>query len=105
MLSIDSSTSHPEMSSSLATTQDWGEEEGVKEVEPFCLSETCLKSDASPVSQLGHEAFLISVPNTKYLARATRSSRGREWRGPRFCVGVFASHNGRDWNRKDPGTT
>lgn len=41
---------------------------GVKEVEPFCLSETCLKSDASPLSQLGHEAFLISVPNTKYLA-------------------------------------
>ena len=68
MLLIDSSTSHPEMSSSLATTQDWGEEEGVKEVEPFCLSETCLKSDASPLSQPGHEAFLISVPNAKYLA-------------------------------------
>ena len=93
------------MSSSLAATQGGGEEDGVKEVEPFCLSETCLKSDASSLSQLGHGAFLISAPNTKYLALGNQGPGGRERRGPWLCVGVFASHNGREWNRKDPGTT
>lgn len=63
------------MSSSLAATQGGGEEDGVKEVEPFCLSETCLKLDASPLSQLGHEAFLISAPNTKYLALGQQGAR------------------------------
>lgn len=93
------------MSSAVATTQGWGEGEGVRGFALLCLSGTCWKSDASPFWRSGHEAFLISAPDTKYLALGNwrQGREGVEGRWPLWYS--VAAHNGRDRNRKGPGTT
>lgn len=99
VLSTDSFlTSHPDVIFT-GKSPGLGERKWAKKLNPLCLSETCLKSDVSPLSQLGHEAFLISVPNTKYLATVQQEAQegGGEAQG---SVLEAEPHNGRDWIEK-----